>query len=232
MADMIRVWDLPLRVFHWLLAVAVTGALVTGWVGGNLIVWHGRLGLLVLGLLVFRLAWGLLGSTYARWSRICVAPLGILDYLRGQWQAAGHNPLGSLSVLALLGLLGFQVVSGLVASDDIAFEGPLHGVFDSGTSDWLAGLHRQAKWLLLGLIGLHLGAIVFYQAIKRRPLVRAMVTGDCPREHPSQLAAVGGVWWALLLAVGLAVAVVWLVQVVPGWLAPPPPPPAPPALSW
>lgn len=232
MTDMIRVWDLPLRLFHWLLALAVTAALVTGWLGGNLIVWHGRLGLLILGLLVFRLAWGVLGSTYARWSRICLAPFSVLGYLRGQWSEPGHNPLGSLSVLGLLGLLALQVGTGLVANDDIAFQGPLYALVSGATSNELTGLHRQAKWLLIALIALHLSAILFYRLAKGRDLVRPMISGSMPRESAAQREAAGGAWWAVALSLALAVGAVWAVREAAGWVAPPAPPPAPATLGW
>ena len=117
----ITVWDLPLRLFHWLLVGAVTGALVTVKLGGNAMLWHGRFGLAVLVLLGFRLAWGVLGSTHARFHTFFPTPGRLLAYLRGSWQGLGHNPLGALSVFALIGLFGFQALSGLVASDDIAF---------------------------------------------------------------------------------------------------------------
>src|SRR5690606_39149665 len=145
MSGHIKLWDAPLRLFHWAFAASVSAAIVTGWIGGNLMPWHGRLGLLVLGLLVFRLLWGFVGSTYARWSRIFAATLGVRDYLQGNWREAGHNPLGALSVLAMLALVGFQVVGGLMATDDIAFQGPLYALVSSETGDWLSGLHRQAK---------------------------------------------------------------------------------------
>lgn len=231
MSDSIKVWDAPLRLFHWSLALGVTAAIATGWVGGNLIVWHGRLGLLVLGLLAFRLIWGVLGSTYARWSRILAAPLHVGTYLRGGWRQAGHSPLGSLSVLALLGLVAFQTVSGLLANDDIAFQGPLYRLVEADTSAWLTALHRQAKWLLLGMIVLHLLAILFYSLVLRRPLVRAMVNGRYRQEHPEQGDAKGGAVWAALIAVVFAALVVWLAQSAEGWLAPPPVEAAP-ALGW
>ena len=101
--QLIRLWDLPTRLFHWLLAALVTAAFVTGLTGGNAMVWHGRLGLLILGLLTFRLVWGLVGSTYARFVQFVPGPKTMLTYLRGGWQGMGHNPLGALSVLALLG---------------------------------------------------------------------------------------------------------------------------------
>lgn len=232
MSSSIKVWDAPLRVFHWLFALSVSGAIVTGWLGGNLMIWHGRLGLLVFGLLVFRLLWGVCGSTYARWSRIVSAPLRLPAYLRGQWRHAGHSPLGSLSVLALLGLVGFQVVSGLVANDDIAFQGPLYRLADSDTSAWLTGLHREAKWWLLGLIGLHVLAIAYYSLIRKRPLVRAMISGRSQRTSAEQQEAQGGAPWLAAVTLVCAVMVVWAVDSAAGWLAPPPPKTAPVMLDW
>jgi len=231
MSGQIKLWDAPLRVFHWTFGATVIASMITGWLGGGLMVWHGRLGLLVLGLLVFRLLWGFVGSTYARWSRILGAAAGIRSYLQGNWQQAGHNPLGALSVLAMLGLVGFQVVSGLMATDDIAFQGPLYALASSDTSSWLSGLHRQAKWLLVGVIGLHLAAIAYYTLIKRKPLVGAMLGGRTTREHPAQQDAQGGSLIAAALAVALALGTVWGVQSVAGWMAPPPAATAP-TLDW
>lgn len=231
MSETIRLWDLPLRAFHWLFATAVTAAIVTGWLGGGLMVWHGRLGLLVLGLLVFRLVWGLCGSTYARWPRILAAAFGIRAYLRGSWQEAGHNPLGSLSVLAMLLLVGFQVGSGLVATDDIAFQGPLNALVGAASADLFSGLHRQAKWLLLALIGLHLTAIGWYGLVRRKPLVRAMIGGRARREHPAQQDARGGSLLAAALAVIVALGSVWAVQTVAERMKPAPAAAAP-SLDW
>lgn len=227
----IRVWDAPLRLFHWLLAATVSAAIVTGWLGGTLMLWHGRLGLLVLGLLVFRLLWGFVGSSYARWSYILRAPLSIPAYLRGQWRQAGHNPIGALSVLAMLGLLSFQVGSGLLANDDIAFQGPLYRVVDAESSAWLTALHRQAKWLLLGLLGLHLLAILLYR-LKGKALVPAMITGQSLQEYPEQRAAQGGSWGAALLAALLAGALVWGVQWAEQALAPEAPAATSKAADW
>lgn len=222
----IRVWDAPLRVFHWLLAVSVTAAIATGWIGGNWIFWHGKIGLFVLGLLVFRLVWGLVGSSYARWSRILSAPFALPAYLKGTWHQAGHNPAGSLSVLAMLGLLAMQVVTGLGATDDIAFQGPLYGVVGSELSSELTNIHRLAKWLLVALIGLHILAIVLYKVLKGQSLVPAMITGTMPQEHPEQLPAVGGGLGMAILAVVCAGAVVWGVMQAESWFAPPPPAPS------
>jgi cytochrome b len=220
----IKVWDLPTRLFHWLLFVAVAAALWTGWVGGNWIEWHGRLGLVVLGLLAFRLVWGFLGSTYARFAQFAPTPGRLLDYLRGRWHGEGHNPLGALSVFALLGVLSWQALSGLFSNDDIAFEGPLADLVSSQTSTWLSGLHRQGLWIILALVALHLAAIAVY-ALRGKNLVQPMLVGWKASDDPAVRSAKGGKLWALLLALAVAVGVVWVAN--GGLLPPPPPPPAP-----
>ncbi len=227
----IKLWDLPTRLTHWLLFLAVAGAFATGLIGGNLMVWHGRLGLAIIGLLAFRLIWGLIGSTYARFSQFVRGPEAIVAYLRGRWHGVGHNPLGALSVLALLGLLLFQTLSGLVANDDIAFKGPLHALVSADTSAWLTGLHRQAIWLIGILVALHIAAMLFYKFVHRDDLIRPMLTGYKEVTDPAIQSASGGGILALLIALGVAVLVVWIAD---GGLLPPPPPPPPPGSvpSW
>lgn len=172
-----RVWDLPTRLFHWSLVGAVITAVVTGKIGGNWIEWHGRSGLFILGLLIFRVIWGFVGSPTARFASFVRGPGAIKAYLKGEWRGIGHNPLGALAVLALLGLAAAQVVSGLFANDDIAFAGPLAPLVSSERSGQITGLH---VWLfngLLAVVGLHVAAIVFYARVKRTNLVLPMVTG-------------------------------------------------------
>jgi cytochrome b len=221
----ILIWDLPTRLFHWLLVALIAAAFLTGLQGGNLMVWHGRIGLLILGLLAFRLAWGLMGSTYARFSQFVRGPGSVLAYLRGEWHGVGHSPLAALSVLALLAVLAFQALSGLAANDDIAFRGPLYALVSKGTSDWLTGLHRQNIWLIGALIGLHIAAVLFYTYIRKDDLIRPMISGR--KDVPLQTArgALGGGWIALAAALCIAAAAVWIGN---GGLIPPPPPPPPP----
>ncbi|WP_295540603.1 cytochrome b/b6 domain-containing protein [uncultured Thiohalocapsa sp.] len=223
----IKVWDLPTRLFHWLLFAGVTGALLTGWIGGGWIEWHGRLGLFVLGLLTFRLVWGLLGSTYARFAQFAPTPGRVIAYLRGRWQGEGHNPLGALSVFALLGMLTWQALSGLFSNDDIAFEGPLADLVSSATSTWLSGLHRQGLWIILGLVALHLTAIAVY-AVRGKHLVKPMVVGWKESQDAAAKSARGGKLWSLILGLAVAAGVVWIAA---GGLLPPPPPP-PPVPAW
>lgn len=221
----IRIWDLPLRLFHWMLALAVTGAMISGQIGGNLMIWHGRLGILIAGLLGFRLAWGLVGSTHARFASFVRGPGAIIAYLRGEWRGLGHNPLGALSVLGMLTALGLQTAGGLFGNDDIAFQGPLYALVSKDTSDWLSGLHRKGFWLILLLVLTHLGAIVFYLRVHRDNLVRPMITGRKAVANPDGLAqAQGGGIAALILAIGIGVGTGFAAS--GAWQPPPPPEPA------
>ena len=173
----IKVWDLPTRLFHWLLALCVSAALITGQIGGAAIDWHGRIGLAIVGLIVFRLVWGLIGSRHARFASFVPTPTALAAYLRGQWRGVGHNPLGALSVIALLLLIAAQLGSGLLANDDIAFHGPLFALISKELSDRLTGIHELSSTLLIALIAVHLCAIAFYAHIKKDKLVKPMVTG-------------------------------------------------------
>lgn len=224
----VRVWDLPLRVFHWLLAVAVAAAMLTGQIGGNLMVWHGRLGILIAGLIGFRLAWGLVGSTHSRFSSFVRGPAAIAAYLRGSWHGLGHNPLGALSVLGLLTVLGLQASGGLFANDDIAFQGPLYGLVSKDTSDWMTGLHRKGFWLVLALVALHIAAIVFYTRVKGERLVGAMLSGQKEvADHRPTETPTGGGTIALLFALAVGLASAWVAS--GAWM--PAPPPAEPAAA-
>ncbi|MDP2431672.1 MAG: cytochrome b/b6 domain-containing protein [Pseudomonadota bacterium] len=225
----LRLWDLPTRLFHWLLVLAIVAAIVSGQLGGNLIVWHGRIGIFIVGLIVFRLAWGVLGSTYARFAQFFPTPARVKAQLRGEWRQPGHNPLGALSVLALLGLIGFQAVSGLFANDDIAFNGPLYDLVDGALSNRLSGLHYLASNGLYLLIALHLGAIVFYRRVKQINLVRPMLTGWHEDKGEGEDARGGGPL-ALIVALMLAVAAAYGAS--GAWLPEPPPPPAVEIPAW
>ena len=188
---LIRVWDAPTRLFHWALALCFVGLIATGQIGGSVMVWHFRFGYGVLTLVLFRLAWGLLGGHWSRFSTFVVGPKKIWRYLRGeadQHDTIGHNPLGGLSILAMIFLLIMQVASGLMSDDEIASAGPLVQFVQS---DWVSVAtyyHKDiGKVILLGLVALHLGAIAFYYFSKGENLVKSMITGDkcIPFEVPS-----------------------------------------------
>ena len=222
----IVVWDLPLRLFHWLLALCVTGALVTVSLGGNWMVWHERFGLSVLGLLTFRLVWGLVGGTYARFSNFFPTPSRVSQSLRGQWQELGHNPLGAFSVFAMLGLFAFQALTGLFSSDDVAFYGPLTRLVDSDVISLLSGWHRSTEELIYVVIGLHILAIVVYR-LRGKKLVGAMLHGRKTLTQQPQTEVESGGGLALSIALIIAIGMVWLAW--GSWIPAPPPAPAVPA---
>ena len=180
----VRVWDLPTRLFHWTLAACVLASIGTAWAGGNAMTWHFRLGYAAFALLAFRLLWGLVGGRWSRFASFAYGPSALLRYLRGrsapeEHHEVGHSPLGALSVFALLGLLGAQVGSGLFADDEVANTGPLNRFVSNATAHALTGWHRKAgQWLVIALVVLHIGAVLYYQRVRRRDLLRPMLDGD------------------------------------------------------
>lgn len=170
------VWDLPLRVCHWLLVAGVAVGCITGFAAGPWLLWHARSGAVILGLVIFRLVWGFIGSHHARFASFLPTPTRLRAYFKGSWRSAGHNPLGALSVLAMLLVLGTQLGTGLFATDDSDFSGPLYATVARATSLWLSQWHRQCALLLLGLITLHIVAITFYWA-RGTNLLRPMLRG-------------------------------------------------------
>ncbi len=212
-----RLWDLPTRVFHWALALCVAGSFVTVNIGGNAMVWHGRIGVAVVGLLSFRIVWGFVGSTYARFAQFVRGPAAIKAYLQGRWQGAGHNPLGALSVLALLGTLLLLVATGLFANDDIAFEGPLYALVGKEFSDRVVGIHRLIEPLIILLVLAHLGAIFYYVRFRKEVLIRPMISGW--KDGAGEAARGGGI---VAFGVALAVAIAAMYAASGAWIAPPP----------
>ncbi len=217
---MIRVWDIPIRLFHWLLVLAVIGLFVSGKLGGNWMEWHQRLGAFVLGLILFRLVWGFTGSFHARFVNFVRGPATAWAYLRAMIRKdptadlpaySGHNPLGALSVVAMLLVIGFQAVSGLFADDDILSSGPYAASVSKEVSDWLTKLHKLNSDLILILIGVHISAILFYVLVKKENLLKAMFTGKKSKPDGALDAAeTGGRYWsswllALLVAGGVVV---------------------------
>jgi cytochrome b len=214
----VRVWDLPTRIFHWVLACAVVGLLVTGTIGGATMVWHFRLGYLVLSLLLFRIVWGLVGGRWSRFAAFIYAPRTIWRYLRGQGLPAhsvGHNPLGAGSVFALLGFLLAQVGSGLVSDDEIAAAGPLTKFVSNDTVSQATWYHAEVgKTVLIVLVLLHLLAIVFYAWKRKQNLVTPMLLGDKLLATPQPASRDDAVTRTVaLLVFGLCVAAVaWVVS--------------------
>lgn len=216
----VRVWDLPTRLFHWTLAATVVGAVVTANIGGAAMAWHFRLGLLALGLLAFRLAWGLVGGRWSRFASFLYTPAALLRYLRGHSRPAdfhdvGHSPLASLSVFAMLALLCLQVATGLVADDEIASVGPLNRFVSGATALSATAWHKDwGAGLIVALVVLHVLAIAFHALVRRRRLVRAMVGGDkaLPAGTPASVDGLRQRALAAVLALACAALVAWVVR--------------------
>jgi cytochrome b len=176
-----RVWDLPTRAFHWLLAAFVVFSWVSGQFGGSdWRDWHFRSGYAVLALLLFRLVWGFAGPRYARFASFPPSPRAALAASERPLSQAGHSPLGALSVYSMLIFTLVQVIAGLFATDDTYSEGPLARFVSDATVHLLTRLHSLNRWLLLGLVLLHIGAIVYYAAARGENLTAAMLHGDRP----------------------------------------------------
>jgi cytochrome b len=215
----VRVWDLPTRLFHWLLAGCVVGSVVSAKIGGNAAIWHFRLGYVVFGLLVFRLLWGWVGGRWSRFASFWPTPGRIARYLRGtphpgERLDVGHNPLGSLSVLAMLAVLAVQVATGLVADDEIASVGPLNRFVSSATASAATSWHKTfGQWSVIALVVLHVGAVVYYRVGRRIDLVRPMLSGDkaLPRGTPASADSALHRLLALAVAALCGAAVAWVV---------------------
>ena len=214
----IRVWDLPTRLFHWLLATCVIGAFVTV-KSGNVtwMEWHIWFGVGALALIFFRVIWGFTGSRYARFGNFIKSPATIASYLRtGSPALPGHNPLGALSVIALLLAVGTQAVTGLFVTDDILYQGPFYNDVSSQTATLMRDIHQTNEYVIFALVVLHLLAILVY-TIKGKRLVTAMITGDAPArlyssDSPVARDDVGLRAWGLILAIGLAMLAWWLID--------------------
>ena len=219
-SDQIRIWDLPLRLFHVLLACSVTGAIIAVKLGDNWMEWHVRLGIISLALLTFRLVWGVVGSQYARFSQFVRSPRATLAYLRQAnpptHKTAGHNPLGAWSVLAMLFLLSVQATTGLFTSDDVMTQGPLVSLVSETTGSLMTSIHEFNAVPIYIILGLHLLAIVFY-TLKKHALIKPMIMGDVPADQlpPATVAANDGValrLFALVLAGVIATGAYYLIK--------------------
>ena len=219
-SHLVRVWDLPTRLFHWALVVCIVGLVTTAQIGGNAMDWHFRFGYSVLTLLLFRLLWGFVGGHWSRFSTFLYSPASLLRYVRGHevdGQPLGHSPLGALSVFAILALLLLQVGTGLFSDDEIAAVGPLSKLASGAVVSQLTHYHKDiGKVIVLILVLLHIGAIAFYRIKRKKDLIRPMLIGDVSSPTP-QLASrddAGSRALAAVILLGSAGAVAALLKQV------------------
>ena len=214
-SEPILVWDLPTRLFHWCLVLLVGASWLTGELGE--MEWHMRSGIAILALVLFRLLWGVFGSTTARFGHFVKAPAAALGYARDLMAGnaaghLGHNPLGGWMVVLLLALLLSQAGIGLFANDDIFTEGPLYHLVTKSTSDWLTVIHKTLFNVLLACVALHVAAALFYLLVKKENLILPMIHGRKERaagEAETSL-VIRGILPALA-ALAVSAAAVWAV---------------------
>ena len=208
-----RVWDLPVRLVHWLLAALI----VFSWwsVHHHHTDWHIWSGCAILTLLIFRLLWGFVGSSTARWTGFVRGPRAVIGYLKVGWIGIGHTPLGALSVLALFLAVSVQVGLGLISQDeDGIFTGPLYRLVSSDTSDKARDIHELWFNVILALVVLHVGAILFYR-LRGKHLTKAMITGRAVVPTEAQPMRPGK-WWVALICLAVSIGIVrWVIAGAP-----------------
>lgn len=211
-ASTIRVWDVPVRVFHWLVVVLLGVSWITAKGPATWMVWHMRAGYAVLFLVLFRLLWGIWGSRHARFGDFVRGPRAVWIYaralLRGRpphW--TGHNPLGGWMVLLLLLLLAVQAGTGLFATDDIMTDGPLRAEVSRATAKLLTRIHHLNFNLLLAAAGLHVAAVLAYLVVIREDLITPMFSGR--KAGIAQASTVRVSWWRTAVTAAVAAAIVW-----------------------
>ena len=216
-AARIAVWDLPTRLFHWAL-VALMG--FSWWAAeGKHLEWHMWSGYGVLALLLFRLLWGLFGSSTARFANFVRGPGQLFAYLRDMkgWRSVGHSPLGALSVVALLAAIAVQVGLGLIQVEEAGVaEGPLSFLVSYDVAEWAHEVHEHEAFdLLLILVALHVAAILFYRILLGKKLVGPMISGRAALEPGTEPMRPGRRDVALLCLLVALVGTLWVAAGAP-----------------
>ncbi|MGA9422000.1 MAG: cytochrome b/b6 domain-containing protein [Rhodanobacteraceae bacterium] len=207
------VWDLPTRLFHWILVLLIALQFASGELELLPMEWHFRLGYVTLALILFRLLWGFFGSTSARFRTFVRSPWEVLRYLGNsiagrESRHVGHNPLGGWSVIAMLLCVAVQALSGLFASDDISEYGPLGARVSDATVDLLTRVHKINRYVLAMLIALHLTAVLLHWILKRDNLVAPMLHGRMRVAADQAAPSIAPLWRALVLVL-ISAAIVW-----------------------
>ena len=207
--DRVAVWDLATRAFHWLLVALLGFSWVSGELGGSWLKWHFWSGYTILTLVVFRIFWGFIGSSTARFASFIRGPAAAFAHLRHVLnrepdREIGHNPLGGWMIVVMLLCLLLQAGTGLFANDDIMIEGPLAAKVSSATSAWLTTVHKLNFRVIVVLGGLHILAVIAYLLVARQNLIGPMLTGSKKREPgmlpPARLVGFGRALIALAVA--------------------------------
>jgi len=216
------VWDLPVRLMHWALAFAVLGSWLTQELEGDWFKYHVWCGYAVLLIVSTRIVWGLVGTRHARFASFVRGPGAIVGYVRSLFSSrsertTGHNPLGALMIVAFLGLLLAQAVTGLFANDQIFNTGPLFGYITGSLSDRLTTIHKQLFDVLTGAIALHVLAVLAHWWLKQENLIWPMFTGRKRAADVPPGAEISGsrTWLAAVIVAVFGALLAWLVRTAP-----------------
>jgi cytochrome b len=217
-----RVWDVPVRVFHWTLVLAIVAAFVTNRLGVAYFQYHVWCGYLVLVLILFRIVWGLVGTKHALFSNFVRGPKATVRYaakfIRGRREHyAGHNPLGAWMIVTLLGMLGIQALLGLVADDEIFNTGPLSGYVSHEVSLRLTSIHRIMFYWIAAAIAIHILAVLAHTFLAQENLIRAMLTGhkSAPSATSRDHIHTSRTWLAVLVTIALSAGLAWIIGNAP-----------------
>jgi len=231
MRQKILVWDIPTRLFHCLLVLAIGFQYITAELLDGSIQLHFYGGYVTLCLIVFRLFWGVWGSYHAKFVNFVVGPNATFEYAislptKNSSVYLGHNPMGALSVIAVLAIIATQAISGLFVSDEIFMQGPYYASVSSSNQDIANWIHHNLFIAIWVFLAFHLSAIVFYKLYKKQDLVKAMVTGykdnaadsknnqkTASQQHESTV-LIGHYWLRFLITVLMSAALVYCIVVV------------------
>jgi len=202
------VWDLPLRIFHWLLVGSLSASWITAQIGYDVRQYHVWLGFWMIGLLTFRLVWGFVGPRHSRFASFFPRPRSLFAHVRESLsgsakQSAGHNPAGSLMVFVLLILIAAQAASGLFVDDDIFYAGPYAAKASEDLVDVMSFIHHNIINFILALVAIHIAAVIYFSVRRKQGLIRAMLTGRKSADVVSEQEEISGsrIWLAISIVI-------------------------------
>jgi len=212
------IWDLPLRIFHWLFACTIIASWYTSDQDNDLIELHMQLGYFALGLIIFRILWGLVGTKHSLFISFVPSPKILISYIKNFSSkndeiSAGHNPLGSLMVILMIVLVSLQAVSGLFINDDVFSSGPYYDSVSKEVEQVMMFLHHNVFDFMIAAIALHLLAIAYYVRVKKQSIILPMITGKKPADKVSNTDEIrhSKLWIAMIVLVVVVAFVYWLV---------------------
>jgi len=212
--ERIKVWDLPLRFFHWSLVVAMSLSYTSGMLGGSYLYWHVHSGVVVLALVMFRVQWGFVGSKYSRFSSFFPTIRDLRLYRSGLWKGVGHNPLAGLWIVLMLALITATCFCGLFSfNDEIDINAPLYSLADTQWCKQMTWLHGNLQAIIPFFVVIHFFAIGYHSIYRRQILIGPMVTGYMYSPSTSASKGAGNIsLWRLTVVVITCGAVSWIIE--------------------